>query len=376
MEQLEACLDAFLSAKKAVVYGRMGVSTQAYGSLSQWFIYLINILSGALDAPGGALFTKPAVDVVDLMARSRNRGSFARRRSRVRSLPEFSGDFPVSTLLDEITTPGKGQVKGLFTIAGHPVLSVPNGQALEKAIEQLELYVAIDPYLNATTRLADYILPPISSLEHSHYDLLFNALAVRNTARYSPAIVEAPKDGLDDGQILLELWWRLQKKPSLKHKLLAKSVKTLGLDFLLDLALRFGPYKGLSLGKLKKYPDGLDLGPLEPSLPSRLYTKDKKIELVPLEFEKTYKEFLDKAHEVEAKPEGALELIGRRQLRTNNSWMHNASSVLKNRKKTNCSLMMHPEDAKQRGLEDKQRVRVRGQAYDRNRTSLLRQTHA
>lgn len=358
LADLELCVEKFVGAKKAVIYGRMGVSTQAFGSLSQWFIYLINTLSGALDSPGGALFTKPAIDVVDLMAKSRNRGSFARRHSRVRKLPEFSGDFPVSTLVDEIITPGEGQVRGLFTIAGNPVLSVPNGKALEEAIAGLELYVAIDPYLNATTRLADYILPPVSSLEHSHYDLLFNALAVRNTARYSPAIIKPEKDELDDGQILLELWWRLQKKPSLKHKVLAVTIRKMGFDFLLDLGLRFGPYKGLSLSKLRKNPSGIDLGALKPSIPERLFTKDKKIELVPEVLAKEYSNFL--AQPKEELPEGALELIGRRQLRTNNSWMHNARSVLKNTGKTSCNLMMHPDDARKRGLEDRQLVRLRG----------------
>jgi anaerobic selenocysteine-containing dehydrogenase len=188
-EQLEKLVDEYWQADRAICYGRMGVSTQAYGTLCQWLIYLINMTAGHLDREGGVLFTKPAFDVLDFMARGGHKGSFGRRKSRVRQLPEANGEFPSATLADEILTPGKGQVRALFTIAGNPLLSLPDGKRLEEALQSLELYVAIDFYRNETTRLAHYILPPTSPLQHGHYDLVFNAFAVRNIARYSPPVL-------------------------------------------------------------------------------------------------------------------------------------------------------------------------------------------
>jgi anaerobic selenocysteine-containing dehydrogenase len=348
----------------ALCYGRMGVSTQAYGAVCQWLINLINILTGNFDKLGGVLFTKPAFDVVDLVKRMGSRGSFRRRKSRVHKLPEFGGEMPVATLADEILTPGEGQIKALFTIAGNPVLTTPNGRKLEKALNTLELQVAIDFYQNETTALADYILPPTSSLEHSHYDLIFNALASRNIARFSAAVVNPPKGSYEDWEILLELWSRIGYKDSVfdrcKKFALKKSIKAIGMERLVDIGLRAGPYRqtGITLKKLKDNPDGIDLGALQPSLPQRLYTKDKLIDLCPEPLLEAWQIFRADPSWSFPQPRNDQEffLIGRRNMKSNNSWMHNLPSLA--RSKNQCYLMMNKEDADSRSIADGSQVEV------------------
>lgn len=362
-EVIEQIADDLGRYETAVVYGRMGVSTQAHGAICQWLINLINILTGNFDKPGTALFTKPAFDVVALAASLGSRGSFGRKRSRVHKLPEFGGEMPVATLADEILTPGEGQIKALITIAGNPVLTTPNGKKLEKALEQLDLQVAIDFYQNETSCHADYILPPSSSLEHIHYDLIFNALASRNVVRYSPAVVKASPGSKEDWEILLELWARIGFKDSftarLKKKLVKASMQVLGMDRLIDIGLRRGPYKetGLNLKKLKKHPDGIDLGALQPSLPERLQTKDKLIDLCPKPLLEAWQSFraLPAWQEKPQHPD-ELYLIGRRNLKSNNSWMHNLPSLA--RSKNQCYLIMNKEDALHRSIQDGSQVRV------------------
>jgi len=350
-----------VESKTAICYGRFGVSTQAYGTVCQWLINLVNILTGNFDRQGGVLFTKPAFDVVGLMAKVGSRGSFARHHSRVRHLPEFGGEYPSVTLADEILTPGKGQVKALITIAGNPVLSLPNGQKFEQALGQLEFYVAIDIYQNETTRFADYILPPSSSLEHSHFDLVFNVLASRNNIRYSPPVVPADKGSMEDWEILVELWSRLGGEKSWlrrqQNKIAARLLRKLGTDSMLDLGLRVGPYKGLTLKKLKENPDGIDLGPLEPSLPDRLFTKDKKIDLQPSALMKAWAIFCSDEQWREPRQSAqTFQLIGRRNLKSNNSWMHNLPSL--HRSKDQCYVIMHPSDGDAHGITDGSRVRL------------------
>lgn len=351
----------FRERERAFCYGRMGVSTQAFGTVCQWLINLVNILSGNFDEKGGVLFTKPALDSVEMMAKFGTRGSFGRRRSRVRNLPEFSGEFPSATLADEILTEGKGQVRGLVTVAGNPVLSLPNGRKLERALASLDFYVAIDIYQNETTRFAHYILPPCSPLEHDHFDLVFNALAARNVVRYSPALFEAPADSREDWEILLELWARLDisVKPWQRPLRLSmtKALRKIGTTRLLDMGLRMGPYKGLTLKKLRENPDGIDLGPLEPSLPDRLYTKDKKINLTPAPLLEAFALFRkDQLWQGETRRPGEWLLIGRRNLKSNNSWMHNLPSLQS--KKDPCFLIMHESDGRDAGIRDGSIVRV------------------
>ncbi len=347
----------FAAAPSAVCYGRMGVSTQAFGGLCQWLVQVLNIATGNLDRPGGAMFTKPAVDLVA----NTGRGSLGRRQSRVRGLPEFGGELPVAALAEEITTPGKGQVRALVTVAGNPVLSTPNGVQLDTALAQLDFMVAIDFYLNETTRHADLILPPTSALEHDHYDLVFNLLAVRNVARYSPPLFDPPADSRHDWQILDELRRRLDDGSVVARCKRWLSAR-LGPRRLLDLGLRMGPYGtgfrpfggGLDLSRLEAAPHGIDLGPLEPCLPARLMTADRRIEMAPAPFVDDVKRLrhgLDTGGN-----DQRLLLVGRRNQRSNNSWMHNVPRLMKGRER--CTLLVHPDDARRLEIESGDRVVV------------------
>ena len=380
---------------RAALYGRIGTSTQAHGGVATWLIYVLNILTGKLDTVGGMMFTQPAIDMVALGGMYGQRGHFARGTSRVKGLPEFGGEFPASTMADEILTPGNGQIRAFVTVAGNPLLSSPNGGRLEEAFGQLDFMVSVDYYLNETTRHADVILPPTAALERSHYDLIFSMFAVHNVAKYSPKLFDAGPDARHDWQILLELAHRLDKQQQggrlpLRTELGWRAFKQMGPDPLLDLMLRSGPYgqdvgrarplvqpvidllmdvlperhplrnlarlspldrrwqdlpKGLSLATLKDNPSGVDLGPLRPCMPDRLFTRDQQVNLAP----RRYLQDLDRLHARLDEPVSEdLLLIGRRHLRSNNSWMHNSQRLVKG--KDRCTLMIHSRDASRFGL--------------------------
>jgi anaerobic selenocysteine-containing dehydrogenase len=298
------------------------------------------------------MFTTPAIDPLPLAALLGMAGGFARWRSRVGDKPEFGGDLPMTALAEEIETPGAGQLRALITIAGNPVLSAPGGQRLERALGKLDFLVAIDPYINATTRLAHVILPPASPLERSHYDIALNAFAVRNIAKYTPAAFARPAHARHDWEICLALWRRLgvgsRLGPAgrLAGRWIERALGKLGPEPLVDLALRVGPHR-LSLRQLRAAPHGLDLGPLERRLPDRLGTRDAKVHLAPAEYLADLARLA--ARHVAPEP-GGLVLIGRRHLRSNNSWMHNSERLAKG--PARCTLLIHPDDAASRGLAD------------------------
>jgi anaerobic selenocysteine-containing dehydrogenase len=259
-------------------------------------------------------------------------------------------------------TPGDGQIRALVTIAGNPVLSTPNGRQLDRALEGLDFMVSVDIYVNETTRHANLILPPTSALEHDNYDLVFHLLAVRNTAKYSPALFDPEPGTKHEWEIYLDLARRLGRRDA-RSRLAYAALGRLGPKGIVDLALRFGPYGsrwnpfggGLSVRRLAREPHGVDLGPLEPCLPARLATPDRKVRLAPEplvgDLARVERRFFS-----EPAVDG-LVLIGRRQLRSNNSWLHNSARLVKG--KPRCTLLMHPDDAARAGLEDGATARVR-----------------
>jgi anaerobic selenocysteine-containing dehydrogenase len=347
----------FAASPSAVCHGRLGVSTQAFGGLCQWLVNVLNIVTGNLDRAGGAMFTRPAVDLVA----NTSPGHLGKYTSRVRGLPAYGGELPVAALAEEILTEGEGRIRALVTLAGNPVLSTPNGVQLERALESLDFMAAVDFYLNETTRHANIILPPTSALEHDHYDLVFNLLAVRNVARYSPALFDPATDALHDWQILAELHRRLDNGPpsaQFKRWLNAK----IGPRRILDLGLRRGPWgsglrpfgKGLTLPTLEGAVHGVDLGPLEPCLPARLRTPTRRIELAPAPFVEDMQRLL--ATLDDGPTDQQLLLIGRRHLRSNNSWMHNSKRLV--RGKDRCTLLMHPDDAVRLDVAGEEKVAV------------------
>ncbi len=354
------------AAPRAVCYGRLGVCTQELGGLAAWLCYAVNVVTGRLDAPGGLMFTTPAIDILPLARRIGFDGGHARWTSRVRGLPEFGGELPVVTLAEEIETPGDGQIRALITVAGNPVLSAPNGRRLDAALDRLDFMVSIDPYLNETTRHADVILPPTSSLERSHYDVALAAFSVRNVAKYSPPLFERGPDQRHDWEICAELLTRL-KVPAgplgLARKAARRALLALGPEAILEAGLRAGPHglrkgtAGLSLAKLRAQPHGVDLGALEPRLPARLNTPDHRIKLTPpvylTDLPRLERRLADWSR---PRAPGELLLIGRRHLRSNNSWLHNSARLVKG--KPRCTLLMHPTDAAARGLVDGDPVRL------------------
>lgn len=365
-DQIRLLAREFVAAESAVCYGRIGVSTQEFGGVCQWLIIVLNAVTGNLDRPGGAMFTLPAFDPITSTESRTPRGSFGRWHSRVRKLPEFGGELPVVTLAEEILTEGPGQIRALVTSAGNPVLSTPNGREVDRALAGLDFMASIDIYINETTRHAHIILPPSSSLERTHYDLAFNLLAVRNTAKFSPALFQPDPETRHDWEILLELQTRMEHEGVLGRLKRNGARRFLGPERILDLGLRFGPYggklnpfsKGLTLRKLKRAVHGIDLGPLVSCLPGRLCTSDKRIELAPdvlvKDIERVKARLLDNAS---VHSNGNLLLIGRRQLRSNNSWMHNSQRLV--RGKPQCTVLMHPADAAERELRHGQNVSVR-----------------
>ncbi|MGG5873071.1 molybdopterin oxidoreductase family protein [Pseudomonas peli] len=338
----------FAAAESAVCYGRMGVSTQAFGTLCQWLVQLINLVSGNLDRVGGVLCTEPAVDLVA----STSGGHFNRWQSRVSGLPEYGGELPVSALAEEMLSEGEGQVRALVTVAGNPVLSTPNGRQLEQALDGLEFMLSIDFYINETTRYADLILPPTGPLEHDHYDTTFNVFAVRNVTRFNEAVLAKPAGALHDWEIFVGLAKAFAAKTGVELK------PTMAPEQMIDMGLRFGTYGDksehkLSLAALREHPHGLDLGALKPNLAGRLKTANKKVQAAPAVIMADLQRF---AEQPTAKADELL-LIGRRHVRSNNSWMHNYHRLVKG--KPRHQLLMHPADLSQRGLTDGQLVRVR-----------------
>ncbi len=361
----------FATTDHAVVYGRIGVSTQPYGGVCNWLINAINLVTGNLDRQGGQMFTTPAFPLV---GRHGTREQIGRWHSRVRGLPEFEGELPVAVLAEEILTPGAGQIRALVTNAGNPVLSTPNGQQLDTALASLDFFVAIDIYINETNQHADLILPPAAGLETEHYDLAFNALAIRNVARYSRPTFKPSPDALYDWQIMSELARRWLPEAgglasAVQRKLTLAAMSWITPKRFLNLGLLLGPYGacrwpfrgGLNLRRLEAAEHGIDLGELQPRLPKALRTSDRKIDAAPTLL-------LDRLVELGVKlgssqkehsttsPHSFL-LIGRRNLRSNNSWMHHIKRLTKGPNR--CTLQMHSRDAERLKLRHGEEVVAR-----------------
>ncbi|RNL65087.1 molybdopterin oxidoreductase family protein [Nocardioides marmoriginsengisoli] len=343
----------FAAADGAAAYGRMGLSTQGFGSLCQWAINLLNMLTGNLDRVGGVLFPEPAIDAAKngLLGA----GHFDVWRSRVRKMPEFGGELPVSCFREEIDTPGEGQIKAVLTLAGNPVLSTPDGSRLAESFAGLDFMASVDIYLNETTRHADVILPPTTALERDHYDLVFHMLSVRNTARFTPAVFDKEKGAMHDWEIFREIASRANARIKAKKPLLQRVTErarmALSPTMMVTLLLAYG--RKTSMKQLRLHPEGIDLGPLRPTLPARLHTKDKRIDLAPAPLVAD----LDRLRTALPVPaDGELVLIGRRHKSDCNSWSHNLERLT--RGKPRHQLLMNPGDLAERGINDGDLVRI------------------
>src|SRR3989442_1732899 len=388
-------------AGRAAVYARIGTCTQEFGTLASWLVDLGNVLAGHLDQAGGAMFTKAASGSANTRGTpGRGKGvRFGRRTTRVCHAPEVYGELPAACLAEEIETPGDGQVRALITIAGNPALSTPNGARLERALTALDFMVSLDIYRNETTRHADVILPGLSPLEQSHYDLALRQLAIRNVATYSPPVFDPPAEQLTEWETLLRLAALVAgqgpaadtaalddfvTRQRVEHEvaspaspihgrdaaeIMAALAPRRGPERLLDLMLRAGPYGdafganpgGLSLAALEAKPHGIDLGPLAPRIPEVLRTPSGKIELAP----EPLVADVARLRAALERPESSMVLIGRRDLRSNNSWMHNLGVLVKGNPR--CTMHVHRADAERLGLADGGRAPGAAAVCDRGR---------
>lgn len=370
--------------ERAAVYGRLGTCTQEYGTLSSWLVDVLNVLTGHLDTEGGAMFSKaPAFAANTVGKPGVGKGiTVGRRKSRVSGAPEVMGEFPMVCLAEEIDTPGEGQVKALISVASNSVLSAPNGERLSAALEHLDFMVSVDIYLNETTRHADVILPGSSPLEDLHYDMAFPQFAYRNYARFSDPVLPRDPEQPAEWQILLRLAAIAQGKGAqvdvnaMDDALFAEDVRRSmgehaepviealsrlkGPERQIDLALRMGPYgdmfgrkpDGINLAKVKASAGGIDLGPLQPRIPEMLRTPSGKIELAP----PMLIDDLQRPAAALAQPMPELVIVGRRHVRSCNSWMHNLPTLAKG--PFRCTALVNPADAQRYGLQDGGKARI------------------
>ncbi len=335
----------FAESRTAIAYGRIGACIQPFGTVAQWLVQLLNIVTGNLDREGGTLPTNPVIPITGPGTRP---GHYDQWKSRVSGRPESSGELPVATLAEEILMPGEGKVYGLVTTCGNPVLSTPNGRQLDHAFESLDFMLCIDIYLNETTRHADLILPPTSALNHDHYDLIFNAFAVRNVTRYNTALWPRLDGERYDWEIFSGVGARLAAKLGREFTAMPE------LKPIIDGMLKkSGNRQGTTVESLKAAPHGIDLGALTPSLSARIETADKQIDCAPAPMLADLARF---DRELLAGAPTSLRLIGRRHVRSNNSWMHNYHRLVKG--KARHQLLMHPDDLAAHGLSSGQVVEL------------------
>jgi anaerobic selenocysteine-containing dehydrogenase len=355
----------FAAAPSGVVYTRVGTCNNAHGTLATWATDVVNLAARRLGAPGGAMFPEPPLDAAGFVEMGGMNGH-ARWQSRVRGLPETQCELPASTLAEEIETPGPGQIRAMITVAGNPVLSTPNGRRLERALGGLDFMVAVDVYVNETSRHADVILPPCWALAEDHSDPIGPAVSLRRHVRWSPPVVPKAPGELADWEILLRLAEELGGGPTGRRWIDAglRVAKRLGWRYqatrMLDLLFRIGPdgdrylpwSKGINLAAVQASPYGVDLGPARPGFAHRLRHRDRRIHLAAAPIVASMDRL---ARELEAPPaDQALVLIGRRHLRSNNSWMHNIDSLVSGRDR--CVLFVHPTDAARAGIRDSGRA--------------------
>lgn len=382
---LRQLVSDFNAAGTAALYGRIGLCTQEFGTLASWLIDVVNILSGRMDVPGGAMFARPPTGQNEATGEV-NVVPLGRWKSRARGFPEYMSMLPASFMAEELECTGADAVHAMITVAGNPVLSVPNGKRVGVTLEKLDFVVALDIYINETTAKADIILPSTVQLEHSNYDLLFSAFAQSNFAHYSPQVFESDTDSRSQHEIFLEIIARMNcmqagdldammlngmidrvlAAPEHSH-LSAEEINKqnsayVGAERFLDILLRVGPYgdkfdptsEGLNLARVKAAQHGMDLGPLQPRLPEALRTEGQRLRLVHDVFENDMPRLLAA---LQRKPADMV-LIGRRHIRDMNSWLHNINHYV--RGKNRCTLIINPGDANRLGLADGGEALVKG----------------
>jgi anaerobic selenocysteine-containing dehydrogenase len=371
-----------------VLYGRIGLCNQEFGTLASWLVDVVNILTRHFDVPGGLMFPRAAawpLTLIPMPGLEQGAPVFGRWTSRVRGAPEVLGHLPASCLAEEIATPGDGQIHALITVAGNPVLSTPGGDRLDDALDRLDCMISVDNWINETTRHAHVILPGLSALEQAHHDDLIWQFAVGSGAKYSAPVFPPPADRPHEWEILIRLAGACLGQPANEVDVAAiddgffdvlaalhdLDGPTLRADYdgggperLLDFTLRTGPFGdrygqvegGLTLDRVKARPHGIDLGPNVSRLAEVLQTPTGKVVLAPPYITADLPRLAARLE----RPPDDLVLISRRHLRSNNSWMHNVPVLVKG--KDRCTLLIHPDDAQRCGVLDGAPAKVSSEA--------------
>ena len=346
VQTIRALARDFASAKSAVCYARMGASTQSFGTLCQWANNALNIITGNFDSAGGAMFTTPALDYVGMTSRKGKTRSYPEKRSRVSQQPLYNGEFPVSVMAEEMETPGAGQIKAMITVAGNPVLTAPNGQRIGRAFEGLDFMMSIDLHINDTTRHADLILPASVALEEDVYDMVFHSFAVRNTAAFARPIFAPPNGNPQEWELIS----RLAARISGSNQIGPAPSEVLSML----LTQGFHP-EAATVEALLDTPNGaLDLGPLVPNLLARLETANGRLDLAPRAFLADLPRLL--AFQSPVSADFPLVMIGRRQVRSHNSWTQNSARLVKGRNR--CTVEVSTVDAAHIGVIDSEEVQI------------------
>ncbi|WP_329389516.1 molybdopterin oxidoreductase family protein [Streptomyces sp. NBC_01716] len=392
-EEIRTLARELAAAPTAAVYGRIGSCTVEYGTLTSWLIDVLNAVTGNLDRPGGALFPLSATDRAPRPAAPGKGFTLGRWASRVGGHPEVRGELPIAVLAEEIETPGDERIRAVIAVAANPALSAPDGSRIERALDSLDFMVSVDPYLNETSQHADVVLPPPPPSRSAHFDIVFNGFAVRNQVRYSPPAIPLEAGSMDECEIFARLALAVGgmhgADPSavddqvISHtlteavddplspvhgrdpkELAAELTGTGGPERRLDLMLRLGPYgdgfgadpAGLTLARVADRPHGIDLGPLKPRIPGILKTRSGRVELLP----EPIAADLPRLRAALTGVPASLVLVGRRHLRSNNSWMHNVPTL--NGGSNRCTVQVHPADAERLGLADGRPARITTEA--------------
>ncbi len=383
-ERIRGLARELAATERAVVYGRIGLCNQEFGTLASWAVDVVNVLTGHLDVVGGAMFPTPAITPIALTARRRGPVKTGRWHTRVRKAPEVLGQAPLSCLAEEIATPGDGRVRALITMAGNPVLSAPDAGRLDEALPMLDAMISVDNWLNETSRHAHVILPGLSALEQPHCDEALWGFAVRSAARWSPAIFprdDRPQEweilvrlgailaGIPAGEVDVEMFDdMLFAERAARHGVdgaeAMKATTLRGPDRIVDLTIRVSPWGdgygerpgGLTLETLKDHPHGIDFGPMVPKIDDILRTASGDVELAHDNILGDLPRLAARIH----RPHQGMVLIGRRHVRSNNSWMHNVRPLMRGR--SQCTLIVHPDDAARLRLAEGATARVTSEA--------------
>lgn len=358
-EDVKTLAREFSHAKSAVCYGRMGSCVQEFGTVTSWLILVLNIVTGKIDRPGGIMFPTPALDLATMTAIMKEKGGIGKNKTKVRGLSDFGGEFPLATLAEEMLTDDNSRIRGFICINGNPALSAPNGKLFNEALPRLDYMVSMDWYVTETSRHSNIILPPTHMFEHDHFPVIASFGNVRNIAKYSGPVIEPDQNTKHGWEIIKELSCRMEKNPI---KRLA--VNMLSPEKLLEIGIRFGPYgaglkgknSGLTLENVKKHVHGIDLGPLRTSLPKRLFTKNNQINLAPELFVNELNTVKNKLHSDNKSNNFDMVLITRRNLMSNNSWLHNIERL--HNKQNRCSAWLNPKDAGIKGIKDGDEISV------------------